>query len=255
MTDGIGSHESIIKTVASLCPDIDDEVVQDFVSRMDPDYFERFQPDVIAHHIQLASRLTPDHPCELSILDKRAGRSEISIVAYDYFSEFAAICGVLSAFGLNIEEGRIYTFTGATPAPSPRRGTPSSAGRPKGRPGLNRKKIVDVFLVHPIDRTGFPSAQQEALRQTVSEIIQLLDAGKFEEARQYVNRRLVERLDKQRGAFTGLLDTVQITFDNSQSPTDTIMDIQSADTPAFLYALANALAMRNIYIKIGRAHV
>jgi glutamate-ammonia-ligase adenylyltransferase len=248
MTDGLGSRKSIIKTLASLCPDVDDEVLQDFVSRMDPEYFERFQPDVIAHHIQLASRLTPDHPCELSILDKRAGRSEISIVAYDYFSEFAAICGVLSAFGLNIEEGRIYTFTGATPAPSPRRGTPSSAGRPKGRPGLNRKKIVDVFLVHPIDRTGFPSAQQEALRQTVSEIIQLLDAGKFEEARQYVNRRLVERLDKQRGAFTGLLDTVQITFDNSQSPTDTIMDIQSADTPAFLYALANALAMRNIYI-------
>src|SRR6185436_16598303 len=32
------------------------------------------------------------------------------------------------------------------------------------------------------------------------------------------------------------------------SPTDTIMDIQSDDTPAFLYALANALAMRNIYI-------
>ena len=248
MTDGLGSRTSIIKTLTSLCPDVDDEVVQDFVSRMDPDYFERFQPDVIAHHIQLASRLTPDHPCELSVLDKRAGRSEISIVAYDYFSEFAAICGVLSAFGLNIEEGRIYTFTGATPSRSPRRETPSSAGRPKSRPGLSRKKIVDVFLVHPLDRTGFSSPQHNALRQTVAEIVQLLDAGKFEEARQYVNRRLVERLDKQRGAFTGLLDTVQITFDNSQSPTDTIMDIQSADTPAFLYALANALAMRNIYI-------
>jgi glutamate-ammonia-ligase adenylyltransferase len=78
--------------------------------------------------------------------------------------------------------------------------------------------------------------------------VQLLDAGQFEAARQYVNRRLVERLDKQRSAFTGLLDTVQITFDNSQSPTDTIMDIRSDDTPAFLYALANALAMRNIYI-------
>ena len=90
------------------------------------------------------------------MLDKQAGRSEISIVAYDYFSEFAAICGVLSAFGLNIEEGRIYTFMGATPAPSPRRKAPSAVGRPKGRPGLSRKKIVDVFLVHPIDRTGFP---------------------------------------------------------------------------------------------------
>ncbi len=102
--------------------------------------------------------------------------------------------------------------------------------------------------MHPIDRTGFPSPQHNALRQTVTEIIQLLDAGQFEEARQYVNRRLVERLDKQRSAFTGLLHTVQITFDNSQSPTDTIMDIRSDDTPAFLYALANALAMRNIYI-------
>ncbi|MEO8341129.1 MAG: hypothetical protein ABI604_15700, partial [Nitrospirota bacterium] len=222
-------------------PDVDDEIVQDFVSRMDPEYFERFQPDTIAHHIQLASRLTPDHPCELSVVDKRAGRSEISVVAYDYFSEFAAICGVLSVFGLNIEEGRIYTFMEATP--------PSlSAGRSKGRPGLSRKKIVDVFLVHPLDRTGFLSPQHNALRQTVSEIVQLLDAGQFEEARQYVNRRLVERLDKQRSAFTGLLDTVQITFDNTQSSTDTIMDIQSDDTPAFLYALANALAMRNIYI-------
>jgi len=241
MMDGPGSRESIIKTQASLFPDVDEEVVQDFVSRMDPEYFERFQPDTIAHHIQLAGRLTPDHPCELSVVDKQAGRSEISIVAYDYFSEFAAICGVLSAFGLNIEEGRIYTFLEATP--------PSlSAGRLKGRPGLSRKKIVDVFLVHPLDRTGFPTPQHHALRQTVSEIVQLLDAGQFDEARQYVNRRLVERLDKQRSAFTGLLDTVQITFDNSQSSTDTIMDIQSDDTPAFLYALANALAMRNIYI-------
>lgn len=121
MTVGPEPRESIIKTLASLCPDVADEVSRDFVSRMDPEYFERFQPDTIAHHIQLASRLAPDHPCELSVLDKRAGRWEISIVAYDYFSEFAAICGVLSAFGLNIEEGRIYTFMGATPSPSPRR--------------------------------------------------------------------------------------------------------------------------------------
>src|SRR5580765_7603383 len=248
MRDEPGSRESIIKTLASLCPDVDDEVLQDFVLRMDPEYFERFQPDAVAHHIQLASRLTPDHPCELSVLDKRAGRSEISIVAYDYFSEFAAICGVLSAFGLNIEEGRIYTFVGAMPSPSSRREAPSTTRRPKGRPGLSRKKIVDVFLVHPLDRTGFPAPQHDALRQTVREVVQLLDAGRFDEARQYVNRRLVERLDKQRSAFTGLLDTVQITFDSDQSPTDTIMDIQSDDTPAFLYALANALAMRNIYI-------
>ena len=248
MTDGLGSHESIIESLTSLCPDVDDEVVRDFISRIDPEYFERFQLDAVAQHIRLASRLTPDHPCELSVLDKGQGRSEISVVAYDYFSEFAAICGALSAFGLNIEEGRIYTFSEAVPSPSMRRETHPAARRPRRRPGLSRKKIVDVFLVHPLEGTGFPLPQQNALQQTVTEIIRLLDAGRFDEARQYVNRRLVERLDKHRSAFTGLLHTVQITFDNSQSPTDTIMDIHSDDTPAFLYALANALAMRNIYI-------
>jgi len=142
MTDGPRSHESIIKTLTSLCPDVDDEVLRDFVSRMDPEYFVRFQPNAIAHHIQLASRLTPDHPCELSVLDKRAGRSEISIVAYDYFSEFAAICGVLSAFGLNIEEGQIYTFVEATPSPSPRRKAPSTTDRPTILKQYNKSEIV-----------------------------------------------------------------------------------------------------------------
>ena len=79
-------------------------------------------------------------------------------------------------------------------------------------------------------------------------IIELLDDNRFEVARQQVNRRLVEHLSKTRGAFGGLLHTVHITFDNSRSPTDTIMDIRSDDTPAFLYAFANALAMRNVYI-------
>jgi len=247
MTDELGARESIIKTLAPLCPDVADEVLRDFVSRMDQEYFERFQPDAIAHHIQLTSRLTPDHPCELSVLDKRAGQSEISVVAYDYFSEFATICGLLSAFGLNIEEGRIYTFAAAAALPA-RSATAWSSKRPKGRPGLSRKKIVDVFLVHPVSGERFSTTEQTTLTKTLTDMIRLLDGGQFEEARQQVNRRLVERLGQQRSSFTGLLHTVQITFDNSQSQTDTIMDIRSEDTPAFLYAFANALAMRNIYI-------
>jgi glutamate-ammonia-ligase adenylyltransferase len=40
--------------------------------------------------------------------------------------------------------------------------------------------------------------------------------------------------------------------DNSLSPTDTILSIRSTDTPAFLYAFANALAMRGIDIRKAR---
>ena len=247
MTNESGARESLIKTLAPLCPDVADEVLRDFVSRMDQEYFERFQPTAIAHHVQLASQLTPEHPCELSVIETQAGQSEISIVAYDYFSEFATICGLLSAFGLNIEEGRIYTFADAAALPD-RPATAWPSKRPKGRPGLSRKKIVDVFLVHPVSGERFSAPERTALTEALTHMIQLLDGGQLEEARQQVNRRLVERLGKQRSAFTGLLHTVQITFDNSQSQTDTIMDIRSDDTPAFLYAFANALAMRNIYI-------
>ena len=222
-------------------------MLRDFVSRMDAEYFERFQPKAIAQHIKLADKLTPEHPCELSVLDKQAGQSEISLVAYDYFSEFATICGLLSSFGLNIEEGRIYTFADVAAQPA-RPATGGPLKRPTGRPGLSRKKIVDVFLVHPVSGERFSAPERTSLAEALTHMIQLLDSGQFEEARQQVNRRLVERLGKQRSAFTGLLHTVQITFDNSQSQTDTIMDIRSDDTPAFLYAFANALAMRNIYI-------
>lgn len=247
MADLDRSRESLLTTLHPLCPTVDDDVLRDFVSRMDAEYFERFPPATVAHHIQLTSQLTPDHPCELSVRPGRDQHVELSIVAYDYFSEFATICGLLSAFGLNIEEGRIYTFADAAALPA-RPATPWPSKRPKGRAGLSRKKIVDVFLVHPVSGERFSSAEQTALTQALIHMIQLLDGGQFDEARQYVNRRLVERLGQQRGAFTGLLHTVQITFDNSQSPTETIMDIRSDDTPAFLYAFANALAMRNIYI-------
>lgn len=214
---------------------------------MDAEYFERFPAKTIAHHIQLTNRLTEDRPCSLSVRPGRDQHLELSIVAYDYFSEFATICGLLSAFGLNIEEGRIYTFADVA-APPTRPATAGPAKRPKSRPSLSRKKIVDVFLVHPVAGERFAAPEQQALTEALIHMMQLLEERQFDEARQYVNRRLVERLGKQRNAFTGLLHTVQITFDNNQSPTDTVMDIRSDDTPAFLYAFANALAMRNIYI-------
>ena len=113
---------------------------------------------------------------------------------------------------------------------------------------MSRKKIVDVFRVQPVPGAALGSEQQTPLAQALHAVITLLDAGQFDEARLAVNRRLVEQLGKRRASFSGLLHTVQITFDNSQSPTDTVMDIRSDDTPAFLYAFANALAMRNVYI-------
>lgn len=240
--------EEQLKTLLPLCQDIASDIVNDFTSRMDPEYFRRFTPPTIAQHIHLASELTPEQPCRVTIAELPSQHFELTVVAYDYFSEFATICGLLSAFGLNIEEGQIYTFVeGTAPATRPVQ-TGGLRARPKSRPGLSRKKIVDVFRVQPVRGASFGPEDHRKLITELTAMIALLDAGQFDEARQAVNRHLVEQLGKRRGSFSGLLHTVHITFDNSQSPTDTIMDIRSDDTPAFLYAFANALAMRNIYI-------
>src|SRR5512147_2374589 len=106
----MNNRDQILRTVTSHCQDVPSDILHDFVSRMDQEYFRRVDPATIARHIHLAARLTPDHLCELSVTEQQNGRVDVTIVAYDYFAEFATNCGLLSAFGLNIEEGQIYTF-------------------------------------------------------------------------------------------------------------------------------------------------
>ncbi|BFU96141.1 MAG: putative (Glutamate-ammonia-ligase) adenylyltransferase, subunit A (Modular protein) [Nitrospira sp.] len=241
-------RETLLQDLSPFIRDVPSDVLDDFVDRMDPEYFHRFEAETVARHLRMAAALTPDHLCELFAGEPHYGRMELAIVAYDYFALFATICGLLSAFGLNIEEGRIYTFAGHVPGTAKGSMGHSPRGRSKPRPGLGRKKIVDVFRVQPAQGVPFDSEEHRRLADELRSVIGLLDGGQVEEARHAVNRHLVEQLARRRGSFSGLLHPVQISFDNGQSPTDTIMDIRSDDTPAFLYAFANALAMRNVYI-------
>jgi [glutamine synthetase] adenylyltransferase / [glutamine synthetase]-adenylyl-L-tyrosine phosphorylase len=170
MAIGSSDRASLLKTVHSLCPDVAPDILNDFFTRMDPEYFQRFKPPTIGEHVRLTARLTPDHPCEIVFTEQPDKRVEVTIVAYDYFSEFATICGLLSAFGLNIEEGDIYTFAEHT-VPSSGRASWTGYGprvRTIGTPGLSRKKIVDVFRVFPVSGAGLGTAQQDHLTASLA---------------------------------------------------------------------------------------
>ncbi len=249
MNKPVLQRESLLTQLEALAPDLPSEVLHDFVSRMDGEYFQRFKPAEIVRHLTLVERLTPDHPCQVSVTEREDGWLLV-VVAYDYFSEFAAIAGLLSSRRLDIREGALYTYMDEPGLPDPRPGT--SARRPATRPGLSRKKIVDVFRVRPLPGSPFGPAERRALANDLEQVIRLLDGRQFTEARRFVNRRLVETLGKARGAFRGLLAPVQIRFDNRASATSTAMDIRSTDTPAFLYAFALALSMRGLYIQQAR---
>ena len=224
------SAESKI-AVESLCSEVDKEVVQDFFARMDDDYFATFSPQEITTHIQMSCKLSRERPVQVQVTPRPSGSGgefEVVIVGFDYLSEFSIICGLLSAFGLDIRAGNIYSFA-KTSRPLPR-------------------KIVDVFAVGIKPGETFDEAKQREFEQELQTLARLLAAGSTDEARERLNRFVTERIEKMDAELSGLLSPVEIRFDNQLSPDWTVVEAHSEDTFGFLYAISNALAMRGTYI-------
>jgi glutamate-ammonia-ligase adenylyltransferase len=220
------------QTIRSLSAGIDTRILGDFFSRMDDDYFESFPPEEIAAHIRLSTELTAGRRAEVRITPRPSnpGEFDIVIVGFDYLSEFSIFCGLLAAFGLDIHAGSIFSFS-------------RRFRSPVAKPG----RIVDVFSVGARADT-FDEKRQREFAAALQAFALLLETGAIEEARERLNRFLTERIERMNAELSGLLAPVDIQFDNSLSPEWTVMDIQSQDTFAFLYAVANALTMRGIDI-------
>jgi glutamate-ammonia-ligase adenylyltransferase len=105
---------------------------------------------------------------------------------------------------------------------------------------------VDVFRVRP--RPGRPAPEAAPLEEELRELLALVADGRALEARERANRHLVESLEGARGELGRAVRPVEIEFDNAAHPAWTVMRVRGRDAPAFLYALANALAMRGIYV-------
>ena len=98
------------KRVRDLCPDIDTSIIDAHFIRLESDYFLQFNENAIAQHIRMISQLSSTRPCDVKITSQGANEWQISIVANDYIGEFAIICGLLSAYSLNILSGESFTY-------------------------------------------------------------------------------------------------------------------------------------------------
>jgi glutamate-ammonia-ligase adenylyltransferase len=229
------------QTIESLCSGVDKEVIQEFFARMDEDYFAIFSPEEISTHIRMSCGLDPRHPVHVCVTPRPsvpsvpsgpsslAAEFDIVIVGFDYLSEFSIFCGLLSAFGLDIHAGNIYSFARQGSRPLPR-------------------KIVDVFSVGIKPGETFDEAKQREFERELHTFAQLLASGSIGQARERLNRFLTERIENMNEQLSGLLSPVELHFDNQLSPDWTVMNVYSEDAFGFLYAISNALAMRGIYI-------
>jgi [glutamine synthetase] adenylyltransferase / [glutamine synthetase]-adenylyl-L-tyrosine phosphorylase len=227
--------------VAAACPDVDPGVVGEFLSRMDPEYFALFGPGEVAGHIRLSTTLDEEHPARVESASRGERRLDVVVVGLDYFGALSIVCGLLACFGLDIEQGHVYTFAGK----------PATGGRrPPGRPpAAERKRIVDVFRARLLPEVeGFDAQDAAALQAELVGLLRLLGDDRLDEARGQVNRRLAERLEQRRPRVPGILYPVDVRFDNTTDPRWTVVDVDARDTPAFLYAVTNALAARGVYV-------
>ncbi len=255
------NSSDLLEHILQRSPHLSRALVQDFFSQMDPDYFEEFPIDTILQHLELTSQLTFESPCALAIQPLSSRQYQIHLIAYDYFSEFATFCGVFASFGLDIREARIFTSREASslarrPIQTPQKLNPWRRA-PLRRPsqGLSRKIAVDVFRVQALKGFSFDSSTQQEFQRELHSLLHLLQKNHVRQARRQVNRRLIENLGKTKKKTGDILHPVHITFSNPASAQETVLDIRSTDTPAFLYAFANALAMRGIYLVKAKIEV
>src|SRR5882672_2809148 len=96
--------------VARLCPEVPDEELRDFLARVGLEYLAREPVERIAAHVRLAGELNPGRPARVAVTAAAAGDWDVTVVAYDFFAEFAILCGLLSAHELDIVSGHVHTF-------------------------------------------------------------------------------------------------------------------------------------------------
>ena len=205
------------------------------VARMDESYTTVFSPAEIRRHAILASRLDAQNQTEVTATELEDGRWRVTLVGYDYPGELSLICGLLFVYGLSIDEGHVFTYEPAEPV------------RTQEQRKRERRKIVDVFTVHPLHGQ---ITQETWLRYAddLAELLRLMQRGQAEQARGQLAKRVASAIQHASEEGEPALYPVEIEIDNESSPHYTVLHISAPDTIGFLYEITNALAYSHIYI-------
>ena len=73
----------------ALCAGVPPKLLEEFLARMDEDYFASFPPEKIAEHIRMSAGLSPSQPIQIQVTPESFGQFEITVVGFDYLSEFS----------------------------------------------------------------------------------------------------------------------------------------------------------------------
>jgi glutamate-ammonia-ligase adenylyltransferase len=213
------------------------------VARLGERYSRIFSEKDVERHLAVLGRLSPQRPVEILLDPKKDGTLECTVLAFDYPSEFSLITGILAGMGFSIVSGEVFTDEGI-PQFVPKR-------KPLDREDLGkRRRIIDHFSGASDTPLPFETWSDE-LRSRMEAAIRLLEKGdelSITEAKQQVNELVVRRLARLHKGSYPVPYPVEIQIDD-QVEAFTRLRVISEDTPAFLYALSNALSLHDVSIE------
>jgi len=215
----------------------------DHITRLGERYSRIFSEKDVDRHLAALGCLSPPHPVEILLDPRRDGTLDCTVLAFDYPSEFSLITGILAGMGFSTVSGEVFTDEGI----------PQTVAKRKRRDKEDlgkRRRIIDHFS--GVVDTPLPfETWSEELRSRMEAAIRLLEKGdepSITEAKQQVNELVVRRLAPlQQGSYP-VPFPVEIQIDE-HAGAFTRLRVISEDTPAFLYALSNALSLHEVSIE------
>lgn len=245
-----------LEQLTQYSPEIDRRLAAEHLQRLPQRYFETFTAAAVCSHLLALSELRPpDTPVRLLVTPGQPGDVRIVVLAFDYPSVFSLITGVLAGCGFSIQAGCVFTYD--PPAPYTAKQRAGVRGGGAGGQGARRdalyrrRRIVDAFSGRLPPSTDLGRWQHE-LTERLVRIFRLLEMGKpaaLAEARARTNELVAARLEDvapETRSRSALLP-VRLHVDNSGRHTR--LSVTADDTPAFLYALTNALALCSVSIE------
>ena len=231
------AQQQEIKSALTGLPEL---FVTDHVERLDAEYFNRFSLEEIRAHIHAITTLSPDR---LSTVFFTKSTTEdlyhLTVVGFDFHGLFSLIAGLLTLYGFDIRAGVSFTYAPALPAAD-------AAGSKETRYYREKKKIIDTFSLVYIGTAAAPSdTTGAALEKELNDCCARIKQNCYEDVRADINKRISSHLASIRTPAQALLP---VEIDITSADLFTVLHISGQDTPAFLYALSNAITLKGLMI-------
>jgi [glutamine synthetase] adenylyltransferase / [glutamine synthetase]-adenylyl-L-tyrosine phosphorylase len=239
-----------IHRLREACPDVSEAFIEGHISRLTERYFSSFSEEEILRHLQVLYSLGPEKPVDILTVRRKDGSVDCTVLGFDYPSLFSLITGLLAGMGFSIISGEIYTYGHVLSRWSRSRGGRGRKRSPNAHESLRRRRIIDHFSGKISEAFPFNEWSPMFLERLLR-VCSLMEEGGEQaviKAKQQVNEMVVGRLAHLHQDATPVLFPLKIELDNETNVLTSIKVI-SEDTPAFLYALSNALSLLDISIE------